>query len=82
MVSYIFGRYIDTNKVQSKYNVIIFEFKMLLELEYYVHLHYDFILQIALCFYIILAWNTLLGMIWKIAHLEQYFFQVNMLSPN
>jgi hypothetical protein len=82
VVSYIFGTYIDTNKVHSKYNVIIFKFKMLLGLECYVHLHYDFIIQIALYFYVILSWSTLLGMIWKMAHLGQYFFQVNMLSPN
>jgi hypothetical protein len=33
------GTFVDTNKVQSKYNVIISEFKLLFLLECYVHVY-------------------------------------------
>jgi len=39
-----FGTFVDKKRVQSKYNVIISKFKMLLEIERYVYNHYDFII--------------------------------------
>jgi hypothetical protein len=33
------GTFVDTNKVQSKYNVIISKFKLLFILECYVHIY-------------------------------------------
>jgi hypothetical protein len=39
-----FGTFVDKKRIQSKYNVIISKFKMLLEIERYVHNHYDFII--------------------------------------
>jgi hypothetical protein len=39
-----FGTFVDKKVVQSKYNVIVSKFKMFLEIEKYVHNHYDFII--------------------------------------
>jgi hypothetical protein len=57
--------FVDKNKIQSKYDVIVSKFKMFLELQRYVHNHYDSIIQFALYFYIIVALSTLLVMVWK-----------------
>jgi hypothetical protein len=39
-----FGTFVEKKRVQSKYNVIVFKFKMFFEIGSYVHNHYDFII--------------------------------------
>jgi hypothetical protein len=39
-----YGTFVNKKRVQSKYNVIVSKFKMLLKIKSYVHNHYDFII--------------------------------------
>jgi hypothetical protein len=61
--------------------VIISEFKMFLEIERYVHNHYDFIIQFALYSYIIMVLNNLLVIVQKIIVWDNIMFPPIMFSP-
>jgi len=58
VVSYILGRSLIKKRVKSKYNVIISKFKKNLEIERYVHNHYD--LSFNLHYIFISLWHLVL----------------------